>query len=42
MRTRIVPQTADGLRWALLLLALLGAAALTAREAEARTQRFVA
>jgi SH3-like domain-containing protein len=41
MRTRIVPQTADGLRWVLLLLALLGAAALTAREAEARTQRFV-
>lgn len=41
MRTRTVPQTIDGLRWGLALLALVGATALPAREADARPQRFV-
>ena len=41
MRTRTAPQTTHGLRWGLTLLALLGAAALPAREVDAGPQRFV-
>jgi SH3-like domain-containing protein len=41
MRTRTAPPTTDGLRWALVLLALFGAAVLPSREADARTRRFV-
>jgi SH3-like domain-containing protein len=41
MRTRTTPPTTDRLRWLLALLALLGAAALPSREADARSPRFV-
>ena len=40
MRTRTAPPTADGLRWVLTLLTLLGAA-LPARAVDAGPQRFV-
>jgi SH3-like domain-containing protein len=41
MRMRTTAQTTRRLRWALALLALVGATALPAQEADARAQRFV-
>jgi SH3-like domain-containing protein len=41
MRTRPAPQTTHGPRWGLILLALLGAAALPGRGVDAGPQRFV-